>query len=140
MTISSDTANAAPDAHQGRPLSPHLQIFRFRIPLITSILHRITGAALVVGSFILLWWLIALAQGEEAYGQFVTIASHPLGQICLFGWTWAFLYQLLNGVRHLFYDAGKGFNLKTTYLTGWLVLILSVLFTALAWCFIHCAG
>lgn len=85
----------------------------------------------------MLWWLVAAAQGEEAYGHFVTIALHPLGQICLIGWTWAFFYQLLNGVRHLAYDTGIGFNLKVSYFTGRLVLALSVIFTALAWLYFH---
>ena len=122
---------------KARPLSPHLQIFRFSIPLITSILHRITGVALVGGSFIMLWWLIALAHSEEAYGRFVTIAMHPLGQFCLLGWTWAFFYQLLNGMRHLTYDTGKGFKLKTSYFTGRLVLITSVILTALSWLYFY---
>ena len=137
MTVSSDTSNAAPSALKSRPLSPHLQIFRFRVPLITSILHRITGAALVAGSFVMLWWLIALAGGEQAYGHFVEAALHPLGQICLIGWSWAFFYQLLNGIRHLAYDAGKGFDLKTSYATGRLVLVLSVVLTAAAWFYFY---
>ncbi|HEY1097053.1 MAG TPA: succinate dehydrogenase, cytochrome b556 subunit [Alphaproteobacteria bacterium] len=134
--MSSSPSDTATKAARSRPLSPHLQIFRFSIPMLTSILHRITGVALVGGSFVLLWWLVALAQSPEAYGTFVTIALHPLGQICLAGWTWAFFYQLLNGVRHLVYDTGTGFKLKTTYFTGRLVLVLSVIATAASWwCF-----
>jgi succinate dehydrogenase / fumarate reductase cytochrome b subunit len=124
---------------QPRPLSPHLQIFRFQIPQFTSILHRLTGIALVGGSFVLLWWLIALACGAESYGHFVTLALHPVGQFCLLGWTWAFFYQLLNGMRHLAYDAGFGFKLKTTYFTGRVVLISSVLLTALSWWYFYAA-
>ncbi len=152
MSSSSETtSNAAPAGAQtmtgqtagmqardrARPLSPHLQIFKFRIPLITSILHRLTGAALVVGSFVMLWWLVSLAQGEDSYAQFVRIAAHPLGHICLIGWTWAFLYQLLNGMRHLMYDTGKGFDLPTTYRTGYAVLILSVVLTAISWVYFY---
>jgi succinate dehydrogenase / fumarate reductase cytochrome b subunit len=122
---------------QPRPLSPHLQVFRFQIPQYTSILHRLTGIALVGGSFVLVWWLIALARGAESYGHFVTLALHPVGQFCLIGWTWSFLYQLLNGIRHLVYDAGFGFKLKTTYITGYAVLASSIVLTALSWCYFY---
>ena len=118
---------------KARPLSPHLQIYRWKIPMLTSILHRMTGVALVFGSLVIVWWLVAAAMGIEQYGVFVTGISHPLGKLVMIGWTWAFWYQMLNGMRHLFWDAGYGFKLKTAFTTGAIVLALSLFFTGLTW-------
>lgn len=122
--------NTAP---KPRPLSPHLQIYRWRIPMLTSILHRVTGAALIVGSLIIVWWVVALAMGIEEYGFFINLIASPLGKLTMIGWTWAFWYHMLNGIRHLFWDAGYGFKLQTAFRTGVLILILSVLFTGATW-------
>ncbi len=118
---------------KARPLSPHLQIYRWRIPMLTSILHRMTGVALILGSFILIWWLVAAAMGIKEYGFFVHIVTSPIGQLAMIGWTWAFWYQMLNGIRHLFWDAGYGFKLQTAFRTGMAILILSVLMTGITW-------
>lgn len=117
-----------------RPLSPHLQVYdMFRITSLTSILHRITGAALVVGSLIIVWWIAAIAHGPQAYANFNdAIQSYP-GKFVMLGFTWAFWYQLINGCRHLLWDAGIGFGKKTYPVTGRLVLISSILATIATW-------
>ena len=121
-----------------RPLSPHIQIYNmFAITSLTSILHRITGACLVVGSLIVVYWLMAVAHGAESYGRFYETARMPLGQLVLFGMLWAFWYQLINGCRHLLWDTGIGFKIKTARLTGKLILFGSIVITALTWCYIR---
>lgn len=121
-----------------RPLSPHIQIYNmFAITSLTSILHRITGAALVAGSLLIVYWLMAVAHGTEAYGRFYEAARMPLGQFVLFGFLWAFWYQLINGCRHLLWDAGIGFKIKTARLTGKLILLGSVAVTVLTWCYMR---
>lgn len=121
-----------------RPLSPHLQVYNlfFKINSLTSILHRMTGAALVAGSLLIVWWLLALAHGPDSYARFTGAAGHPLGLLVLGGFTWAFWYQLLNGIRHIVWDAGYGFRLGVAKATGILVLVLSVAATLLTWLFI----
>lgn len=120
-----------------RPLSPHLQAYNmFAITSLTSILHRITGAALVVGSLIIVWWLMAVAHGPQSYEEFnACIQSWPARMI-LVGFTWAFWYQLLNGCRHLAWDAGYGFSKNVYPVTGRIVLIASVLATIASWLYI----
>lgn len=118
-----------------RPLSPHIQVYNmFAITSLTSILHRITGAALVVGSLIIVAWLMAIAHGTEAYTKFYDAAHSCFGQLILVGFLWAFWYQLINGCRHLLWDTGVGFKIKTARLTGKLILIGSVLVTLATWC------
>lgn len=123
-----------------RPLSPHLQVYSLfsKINSLTSILHRMTGAALVAGSLLIVWWLMAISHGPAAYGRFVEAAQHPLGKLVLIGFTWAFWYQLLNGIRHMVWDAGYGFKLKTAKASGVFVLSASVIVTALTW--LHIEG
>ncbi len=116
-----------------RPLSPHLQIYRWTIPMALSILHRITGAALGAGTVLLAWWLISLARGPDAYAQAETCLRSLPGQIVLFGFGWALIYHLLNGIRHLFWDVGLGFAIPTAKASGWLVLILSAVLTLVVW-------
>lgn len=121
-----------------RPLSPHLQVYNmFAITSLTSILHRITGAALVVGSLIVVYWLMAVAHGPEAYGRFYEAAHSCIGQIVLFGFLWAFFYQLINGCRHLLWDTGIGLKIKTARLSGKIILFGSIIITLLIWVYIH---
>lgn len=124
-----------------RPLSPHIQIYSLftRFTSLTSILHRLTGLALVAGSVLIVAWLMAIAHGPEAYAQFMTYTKHPLGQFVLIGFTWAFWYQLLNGVRHLVWDAGFGFKLQNARATAYTVIGLSFVATAATW-FYLCMG
>jgi succinate dehydrogenase / fumarate reductase cytochrome b subunit len=112
-----------------RPLSPFLTIYRWPVTMATSITHRVTGVGLALGSIMLAWWLVAIASGLRAYHIFVAFSGSWIGQIALFGFAWSLAYHLLNGVRHLAWDTGYGFDIKTADATGWLVIVLSVLLT-----------
>ena len=114
----------------GRPLSPHLQIYRWPITMAASITHRATGIALAAGTLFLSWWLIAAASGPDMYAVFAAAAANPLGQIVLFGFLWSLAFHLLNGIRHLFWDAGYGFKVRTAKLTAALVYAGSLLLAA----------
>ena len=118
---------------QNRPLSPHLQVYRPQLTSMLSITHRATGVALAVGTLLLVWWLVAAASGPEAYATVQGFIGSIVGRLLLFGWTWALFYHLGNGIRHLFWDAGYGFELKTAYSSGWLVLLASFVLTLGAW-------
>ena len=115
-----------------RPLSPHLQIYRPQLTSVLSILHRITGVALAVGTILLVYWLIAAASGPEAFAVANGIIGSWIGLILLFGWTFALFFHLANGIRHLFWDAGLGFELKTVYASGWTVVVVAAALTLLA--------
>lgn len=116
-----------------RPLSPHLQIYRLQITSVLSICHRMTGLALSVGMLLLVWWLVALASGPEAYATVQGFIGSWLGRLLMLGWSFSFFYHLANGIRHLFWDAGYGYELKTTTASGWAVVAASVVLTLLAW-------
>jgi len=116
-----------------RPLSPHLQIYRWQLTSVLSILHRATGVALAVGTLLLVYWLVAAASGPESFATAQELIGSVVGRILLLGWTWALFYHLCNGVRHLFWDAGRGFELKTAYASGWTVVGASFLLTLIAW-------
>ncbi|MEQ1612015.1 MAG: succinate dehydrogenase, cytochrome b556 subunit [Hyphomicrobiaceae bacterium] len=116
-----------------RPLSPHLQIYAKPINMVMSILHRITGVALYFGTLLLAWWLIAAAT-SPAYFNFVNgLFGTLLGRLVLFGYTWALLHHMLGGIRHLIWDTGRGFDLKTVDRLGWGTIIGSVVLTILVW-------
>jgi succinate dehydrogenase / fumarate reductase cytochrome b subunit len=117
-------------ATDNRPLSPHLGIYRWQITMTMSILHRATGVALAVGSLMLVWWLVAAGIGPDAYGTVHSFLSAWYGQVLLIGWTLSLYYHLCNGVRHLCWDAGWGFQIKTFYITGYLVWVVALLMTA----------
>jgi len=116
-----------------RPLSPHLQVYRWTIPMTLSIVHRITGGALYAGALLLLWWLLATAAGPDAYANAQNVIGSLLGRLILFGFSWALIYHLLNGIRHLVWDTGRGFAVPTAKASGWAVLILSVVLTLVTW-------
>ncbi|MDJ0935028.1 MAG: succinate dehydrogenase, cytochrome b556 subunit [Kiloniellales bacterium] len=118
---------------QNRPLSPHLQVYRPQLTSMLSITHRLTGVALAIGTFLLVWWLVAAATGPEAYATAQAAISSVIGRLLLFGWTLALFYHLCNGIRHLFWDAGYGYELKSAYASGWAVMAGSVALTLLAW-------
>ena len=113
-----------------RPLSPHLDVYRWQIGNTLSILHRLTGVALAIGLTALSYWLIALAGGEQSYAAAMALLDSPVGWVMLFGWTFAFAYHLLNGVRHLVWDAGYGFERNQRHASGWLAVAGAVLVTA----------
>lgn len=116
-----------------RPLSPHLGIYRKEIQSITSIVHRASGLALVVGTLVVLYGLFALAGGADAYTQFRTCVGAWWMQVLLIGWTWSLSLHLLNGIRHLAQDAGFGFAINQFVRNSWLAVIGSLLLTALIW-------
>jgi succinate dehydrogenase / fumarate reductase cytochrome b subunit len=116
-----------------RPLSPHLGIYRWQLTMTLSILHRATGIALAVGTILLIALLLALAAGPERYESVRAFCSSPFGLFLLFGWTWSLFFHLCNGIRHLAWDSGWGFSIPRTYLTGWTVVVASVLLTAMIW-------
>jgi succinate dehydrogenase / fumarate reductase cytochrome b subunit len=119
-----------------RPTSPHLQIYRWQIGNSLSILHRLTGIALAFGLLALCYWLMSLAGGVGAYITAMRVFASPLGVIGLIGWTFAFLYHLLNGVRHLFWDAGMGFERRPRHATGWFAVLGALGLTLCVWIFI----
>ncbi|NKB48328.1 MAG: succinate dehydrogenase, cytochrome b556 subunit [Alphaproteobacteria bacterium] len=120
-------------ATNNRPLSPHLQVYRPQLTSMLSILHRLTGVALAIGTLLLVWWLIAAASGPDAYATAQGFIGSILGRLLLLGWTFALFYHLANGIRHLAWDIGWGFELPTAYTTGWLVVIVSIVLTLVSW-------
>ncbi|MGR4001046.1 MAG: succinate dehydrogenase, cytochrome b556 subunit [Alphaproteobacteria bacterium] len=116
-----------------RPLSPHLGWYRWQLTSLLSIAHRLTGAALVLGLLLLSLWLFAAGLGASAYGVMAVILGSWLGRLILFGFTVAFFYHLLNGVRHLCWDLGRGLELPQVYRSGYLVVALTVILTLAVW-------
>jgi len=119
-------------AQRARPLSPFLH-YRWQYTNTLSILHRITGVLLSFGFLLLVYWLAAAAAGPERYGAALDTLGSPLAQFVLFGAVFAFCYHLLNGVRHLFFDAGRGFELKTARKSGWAVVVGALVLGVLVW-------
>ncbi len=118
---------------RARPLSPHLQVYRWQISNSLSILHRLTGVALSVGLVGLVVWLTALAAGPARYAGAMRGLRGPAGMVVLTGFGFAFFYHLLNGIRHLVWDTGRGFERRGRRAGGWAVLIGACLLTAVAW-------
>jgi succinate dehydrogenase / fumarate reductase cytochrome b subunit len=116
-----------------RPLSPHLQIYRLPLTAITSILHRATGVALGIGTLLLVWWLMATATGGSYFGFVQSIMGSWIGLLILFGFSFALFFHLCNGIRHLFWDAGYGFEIATAEMATKLVIAASAVLTVLAW-------
>ena len=119
--------------HDDRPLSPDLQIYRPQLTSVLSITHRLTGVALSIGSPLLVYWLIAAAAGPSAYSALHGFLASWLGLLLLLGWTFSLFFHLCNGIRHLFWDAGYGFDLQTIYASGWAVVAASIGLTLTAW-------
>jgi succinate dehydrogenase / fumarate reductase cytochrome b subunit len=118
---------------RARPTSPHLWIYRWQIGNSLSILHRLTGIALAVGLAALCYWLVSLAGGEQSYAAAAKLLGSPVGLSALVGWTFAFLYHLLNGVRHLFWDLGYGFERTQRHASGWIAVFGSIALTLSVW-------
>ena len=116
-----------------RPLSPHLQIYRPQLTSMLSILHRATGIALAVGALYLAVWLMCAAASPRTYAVFQSFNVSIVGRIFLGGWLFCIFYHLCNGIRHLFWDAGYGFELKDAYRSGWIVVAVSLAATVVAW-------
>jgi succinate dehydrogenase / fumarate reductase, cytochrome b subunit len=121
-----------------RPLSPFMfpKWYRFQITSALSILHRLTGIALAVGTVLLTWWLVAVATGGELFLATHAFIASRLGMLLLFGWSAAFFYHLCSGIRHLVWDAGYGFEIRNAYRSGYVVLGATALLTALTWLYV----
>ena len=116
-----------------RPLSPHLQVYRPQITSVLSILHRITGVGLLVGLLLLTCWLVAAAGGAEDYAALQGFLASWFGRLLLFGFTVALFYHLCNGIRHLYWDAGHGFELDSVTRSGWMVLVGTLVLSVGSW-------
>ena len=116
-----------------RPLSPHLQVYRLPFIVVMSITHRLTGVGLVAGALLLVYWLVAAANGPAAYADAQRLLGSLVGKLFLFLWTWALFYHMANGIRHLAWDLGYGFELESADRSGMSVVIASVALTILTW-------
>lgn len=123
-----------------RPLSPHLQIYKWQVQMVSSILHRATGIALSVGTILVIWGLLSLAGGETSFNTFGHYAGSVVGKIFLIGWTWALFYHLCNGIRHLVQDTGAGYGIAQFIRSSWVSVGLSLLLTLLVWAYVLTAG
>ena len=115
-----------------QPLSPFLN-YRWQYTMALSFLHRLTGCALSVGLLLFVYWLVSAASGAEAYEQALRVLGHPLGRTLLFGFSFAFFYHLMNGVRHLVWDSGHGFEKRTARTSGWIAFLGAIGLTLFFW-------
>ncbi len=120
-------------SNTGRPLSPHLSIYRWPITMTLSILHRATGVALSVGLIALVVWLQSIAFGTGSYEVVAGWMDTIIGKLALLGWSFAFFLHLANGIRHLFWDVGIGFEMRQANASAWFVVVATVLMTAGYW-------
>jgi len=116
-----------------RPLSPHLQVYRPQLTSVLSIVHRLSGVALGVGTLLLVYWLAAAAAGPDAFESAQSFVGSFFGQLLLFGWTVALYYHLCNGIRHLVWDIGFGFELDDVYRSGWTVVVATAVLSLVTW-------
>lgn len=118
-----------------RPMSPFMigPYYKPQLTSMLSITHRATGVALAFGSMFLVLWLVAAARGPVEYAQFQSHAGAWYGQLVMLGWTWALFYHFCNGLRHLWWDIGKGYEMKSVYLSGYLSIAASLILTAAVW-------
>ena len=120
-----------------RPLSPHLQVYKPQLTSILSILHRGTGIVLSIGSIFLVTWILVLTLGESAYQIYSQLVNNWFGKLVIFGFTFGLFYHLSNGIRHLFWDAGYGYDLKDAYISGFAVIFSSLSLTLITWLIIY---
>ena len=116
-----------------RPLSPHLSIHKKVLTAVFSIFHRLTGIFLTLGSFLIVLWFLSISIGENFYNYFQIISSNFIFKVILFFWTLAFFYHLFNGIRYLFWSFSLGMDLKTVYLSGYIVSLLTIIATIIVW-------
>lgn len=119
--------------HRARPLSPHLFIYRPPITMTTSILNRITGAALYFGTLLVAWWLIAAATSQQHFDFVSWVFGSWIGQLVLLGYTWALMFHMLGGIRHLIWDTGAGLEKHTASKLAWATVVGSVVLTLAIW-------
>jgi len=150
-SVSNDPANQDVEGDQSgrlipqpngrpRPLSPHLQVWRWHVTMLASILNRISGGALSVGALLVGLWLLALAFGPDAYATFVSLAGSPLGLLVWFGLSAALFYHLAGGIRHLIWDAGSGLTPKSANTLSTLSIVFGVVATLAFWAFLFASG
>jgi len=126
--------NNSEKLNKKRPLSPHLTIYKPQITSVLSILHRMTGVALYFGLIIFCWWLVSVTYSDRnAHFIMWPIFDTLIWKICVFGWSISLFYHMLNGIRHLFWDAGYGFSLNATTISGWIVVGGTIALTAISW-------
>jgi succinate dehydrogenase / fumarate reductase, cytochrome b subunit len=113
--------------------------YRFQITSTLSILHRLTGIALAIGSVLLAWWLVAVAAGGEVFVATHAFIASPIGMLLLFGWSIAFFYHLCSGIRHLAWDAGYGFEIREAYRSGYVVIAATAVLTVASWLYVFLA-
>ncbi|PZO04194.1 MAG: succinate dehydrogenase, cytochrome b556 subunit [Alphaproteobacteria bacterium] len=123
-----------------RPMSPHLQVWRWHVTMLASILTRVTGSALYVGAILVVVWIAALASGAEAYDTFVSLAGSPLGLLVWFGFTVSLLYHFAAGVRHLIWDAGAALTPKSADALSWGSIAFGVVASLAFWAYLFAAG
>ncbi|MDL5366411.1 succinate dehydrogenase, cytochrome b556 subunit [Xanthomonas sp. NCPPB 2654] len=123
-------------ATRERPLSPHLQVYRWQIQMVTSILNRATGIVLSIGALVIAAGLLALMLGPSSWNLFRDIAGAWYGQVFLFGWTWCFAFHLFGGLRHILQDFGQGYAVRAFVTIGWLSVILSFVLTGAVWAYV----
>ena len=116
-------------AQTQRPVSPHLQVYKWSVTMASSIFHRATGVALGVGTLVLAWWLIAAATSDGAYALVQSFLGSIVGRVIMLGFLWSLIYHMMNGLRHLLWDLGYGFEIGTAQKSGWLVFIAATLAT-----------
>ena len=116
-----------------RPLSPHLQVYRWQITMFMSIWHRITGVGLAVGAVVLVYWLNSVAYGPKAFAHAQWFFGTWIGVLLLIGWSYALFYHLCNGIRHLLWDTGRGLELPALRGSGWTVIVVSLALTVITW-------
>ncbi len=112
-----------------RPLSPHLQVYKPQLTSVLSIMNRATGIALSVGTVLLVWWFVAAATSDNAYAGVSGFMRSPIGLLFLLGWVASLWYHFFNGIRHLAWDAGYGYNLPHVHATGWAVIAVTAVVT-----------
>ena len=117
------------------PLSPHLQIYRWHISSLLSITHRISGIINLLGLILIFFWLLALSLGESNYELFLLLINSFFGKFFLIGLTWSMSFHILSGIRHLAWDLGYGFEIKTANISGLIVIISSLVLTVIIWLF-----
>jgi succinate dehydrogenase / fumarate reductase, cytochrome b subunit len=116
-----------------RPLSPHIQVYRWPVTMVMSILNRITGAALYVGTVLLAAWLVAAASGPQAFATAQWLAGSPIGLLVLFGYTWALMHHMLGGLRHFIWDLGFGHGAVERTFLSYATIVGSVVLTLAIW-------
>lgn len=123
-----------------KPLSPHLQVYRPQLTSVLSITHRATGVFLSLGTTMLLYWLYAAASGPAAYAEMQRCFASVPAQLVIAGWTFAFYYHLLNGIRHLLWDCGWGLEIETAYKSGYAVIVGALALGGLTWACVVAQG